>query len=360
MSRPRSSRPAPDTAPADATASPLWQGFVPPYLDFLRIERRLSAHTLAAYQRDLGQFVAYASERGHNTPHSIDTLLVEDWLARLRINEQQARTLHRKLSSLRSWFRFLQQHPAALPGDLPLSDSAIRSSSISSSSINNPVLGVRAPRRRQRLPAVTDIDQMQALLDARPAARADTSHMPTPNPILAARDQAIMELLYASGLRLSELCSLTVRNIEHLQNGMLRVIGKGRKSREVPVGKIAQQALQQWLQQRPQLLGNATATHSDALFLNARGGPLSPRGVQLIVARQGVQRQASAHLHPHLFRHAFASHLLESSGDLRAIQELLGHADIATTQIYTHLDNQHLAQVYDATHPRAQRRRTDD
>ena len=203
----------------------------------------------------------------------------------------------------------------------------------------NPAVGIRAPKASRRLPKTLDVDQTARLLDW------DSS-----DP-LAIRDRAIMELLYSSGLRLSELLHLEVTDLD-LKDATVRVTGKGRKTRVVPVGRHARHALQQWLQIRATL-----APLASALFLNRRGTRLAPRTVQQRLQQWGSKRGLPMRLHPHMLRHSCASHVLESSSDLRAVQELLGHSDIATTQIYTHLDFQHLARIYDDAHPRARKKK---
>tara|TARA_R110001599_G_scaffold274270_1_gene475488 strand:- start:459 stop:1136 length:678 start_codon:yes stop_codon:yes gene_type:complete len=203
---------------------------------------------------------------------------------------------------------------------------------------HNPAVDLRAPRSPRKLPRALDADLASQLLD-------DSSD----DDWLAVRDHAMLELFYSSGLRLSELAGLDISELD-LPQGEVRVLGKGRKTRLIPVGRMAREALQRWLELR--LLTN---TPEQALFIGKQGRRLTPRAIQLRVRRWGVTH-IGQNLHPHMLRHSFASHVLESSGDLRAVQELLGHADISTTQIYTHLDFQHLAQVYDKAHPRAKRK----
>jgi integrase/recombinase XerC len=204
----------------------------------------------------------------------------------------------------------------------------------------NPAQDVRAPKTKKRLPATLDADQMGRLL----AFRVDDS--------LSARDKAIMELFYSSGLRLTELTTLTMGSID-LKDRTVRVLGKGNKTRIVPIGRFGVDALKRWLKERAAWVKTGG---TDTLFVGKSGRPLSVRAVQLRVGTWGRRQGIGVHVHPHMFRHSFATHLLESSGDLRGVQELLGHADISTTQIYTHLDFQHLATVYEAAHPRARRR----
>ena len=202
----------------------------------------------------------------------------------------------------------------------------------------NPALDLRAPKAARPLPRTLDADLAAQLLDS-----------PGEDDWLGRRDQAMLELFYSSGLRLSELAGLDIADLD-LQQGEVRVTGKGNKTRVLPVGRMARRALQDWLSVRP-----ASDQAAQPLFVSQRGSALTPRAIQLRLRRHGVE-QIGQHLHPHMLRHSFASHMLESSGDLRAVQELLGHADISTTQIYTHLDFQHLAQVYDQAHPRAKRK----
>jgi len=203
----------------------------------------------------------------------------------------------------------------------------------------NPALEVRAPKAARRLPQTLDADQMARLLEI-PAGGG-----------LTARDRALMELLYSSGLRLAELVGLDLGDID-LKDRTVRVLGKGRKARIVPVGRLALAALRGWLRERATL----AAADELALFVAQGGRRLGPRAIQMRVSYWAKRQGLGLHVHPHLFRHSFASHLLESGGDLRGVQELLGHADISTTQIYTHLDFQHLARIYDAAHPRARRK----
>jgi integrase/recombinase XerC len=228
------------------------------------------------------------------------------------------RSLQRLLSVLRSLFRFM------------LDAGLIR---------NNPATDVKAPRSGRKLPALLDVDQIQQLL------------IENDQDVLAVRDRALMELIYSSGLRLAEVSSLNVTDIDVADN-TVRVTGKGSKTRVVPVGRQALEAIRLWRQQRAEL----TAADEPALFVGRHGRRLSHRAIQSRLSRMAGRQGLASHVHPHMLRHSFASHLLESSGDLRAVQELLGHADIATTQIYTHVDFQHLASVYDQAHPRARRR----
>ena len=286
------------------------------FLDHLRHERRYSPHTVAAYQRDLTHF---ESTTGHLADRA-DGAAVRRYAAKLHASGRSPRTIARRLSSLRALFRFLQR-------DNP--------------NLTNPVAGVSAPKARRPLPKNLDVDRAARLFP--PPADGGTEDPRT------LRDIAMLELLYGSGLRLAELVSANVADLD-LDAGSIRVTGKGGKERVLPLGKACAAALRRYLQQRPSLDDSAP------LFTGRGARRISPRTVQARIKRWGNGRLGSNELHPHMLRHSFASHLLESSGDLRAVQELLGHADIATTQIYTHLDFQHLAKVYDSSHPRANRK----
>ncbi|MCG8426055.1 MAG: tyrosine recombinase XerC [Chromatiales bacterium] len=288
------------------------------FLAHLQHERRLSPRTLDNYQRDLERFIAWANEQGINRWRQLGQPQIRGYVASLHRKGISGKSLQRELSSLRALFRYLLREGEA---------------------DNNPVQGVRAPKSERKLPATLDVDQLGHLLDAAPD-----------NP-LQQRDLAMMELFYSSGLRLSELISLNVQDIDP-HDAELEVTGKGDKTRRVPIGAQAMAALQSWLTLRPAL----AKADEPALFVSTRGSRIHPRSVQQRLKQWAQQHAAERHLHPHLLRHSFASHILESSGDLRAVQELLGHSDISTTQIYTHLDFQHLANVYDAAHPRAKKR----
>ncbi len=283
------------------------------YLEHLAVERRASPHTVAAYRRDLLRFVA---EVGDLAPGTVASHDVRAFAGRLHGSGLSPRSVARHLSSVRGLFAYLLRR-GALPG--------------------NPALGIQAPKAQRRLPGALDADQAAQLFTAEP----DTD--------LAKRDRAMLELLYGSGLRLSELVAIDLADVD-LAGGFVTVTGKGRKTRIVPLGGPAKAAIEAWLATRPGLSGAAP------LFTGRGDARISPRSVQLRVKKLARQAAANDGVHPHMLRHSFASHLLESSGDLRAVQELLGHANIGTTQIYTHLDFQHLAKVYDQAHPRAGRR----
>lgn len=283
----------------------------------LRAGRQLSAHSLEAAQRDLAQVMQFCHDQDIDGWSRLQPADVRQWLASLRRKNYAPASMARMLSSLRSFFRYLQRQGLVN---------------------NNPAQGIRAPRGEKRLPRTLDVDRAGQLLDQLPA---DT--------VPEVRDRAMLELLYSSGLRLSELTGLDLPDLD-LAAGQVRVLGKGGKQRDLPVGSKARAALQDWLAVRSQL-----ARDTPALFVGERGARIHPSVVRQRL-RQAGQLELGQHLHPHMLRHSFASHLLESSQDLRAVQELLGHANISTTQIYTHLDFQHLAQVYDRAHPRARRK----
>ena len=286
------------------------------YLAHLAGERRLSANTIENYRRDLLAFDGWLRQREQRKLASVTAEHVRGFIADEHRRGLSATSLQRRLSALRSFFRHLLRY-AEVAG--------------------NPAQGLRAPKAPRRLPKVLDADEMTRLVE-----------VPADAP-LGLRDRAMLELFYSSGLRLSELCALRWAALD-LPESLVRVTGKGDKTRLVPVGSHACVALKAWQ-------AEGKAAPDAPVFPGRAGGPISPRAVQLrlhlLAQRQGIWKR----VHPHLLRHSFASHVLESSGDLRGVQELLGHADIATTQIYTHLDFQHLAKVYDAAHPRARRKR---
>ena len=288
------------------------------FLHHLNVERRLSPHTLSNYRRDLEQARDFAAGQDLTCWRELTTHHLRALVAARHRAGIGGRSLQRLLSALRSFYQYL-----------------LREGMVSA----NPAVGLRAPKAPRRLPKTLDVDQTARLLE-----------WDSDDP-LAIRDRAIMELLYSSGLRLSELLNLEVSDLD-LKDGTVRVTGKGRKTRVVPVGRHARSALQQWLGIRATF-----TTHASMLFLSRRGERLAPRTVQQRLQQWGSKRGLPMRLHPHMLRHSCASHVLESSSDLRAVQELLGHADIATTQIYTHLDFQHLAKVYDNAHPRARKKK---
>ena len=290
-----------------------------PFLDHLAHERRLSPNTVSAYQRDLEYFAAELQRIDVTDPAQVNEHQVRALIARRYRQGLGPRSIQRMLSSIRSFYRYLMRE--GLAG-------------------GNPAAAVKAPKAPKKLPQTLDTDAVARLLDFEAS---------TP---LAIRDKAMMELFYSSGLRLSELAGLRCDEVD-LSSGLLRVTGKGNKARMVPIGSVAAEALVEWRKVR----GNFAGFEEPCIFVSSRGNPISVRTIQSRIRfwakKQGLPQQ----VHPHLLRHSFASHMLESSGDLRAVQELLGHADISTTQVYTHLDFQHLASVYDKTHPRAKKKK---
>lgn len=286
------------------------------YLDYLAIQRRASAHTLTNYRRELQRLITLCE----STPaDDVDAALVRRLAARLHAGGLAPRSVARALSAWRSFFRWRVRHGGAA---------------------HNPVEGVRAPRAPRSLPKNLGPDAMAALLDV----QADDP--------LELRDHAILELLYSAGLRLAELLALNVDALGALQSGEITVTGKRRKTRIVPVGPQAARAVAAWMAQR----GVFAHACEPALFVSRGGSRLSQSAVRSRVARWARLHGDGTHVHPHMLRHSFASHVLQSSGDLRAVQEMLGHASVQSTQIYTQLDFQHLAKVYDAAHPRARKR----
>lgn len=291
-----------------------------PLTDFIRhlaSEKRHSPRTCDSYQRDLQRLASWLSQSGLTAWERVCNHDLRRYVATLSREGLSGRSIARHLSATRRFYQFLLREKLAS---------------------DNPALDIRAPKSGRRLPRVADVDQLSHLLDCQP------------DDPLEVRDLCMFELMYSSGLRLAELASLDLDTVD-LRGGEVRVLGKGGKERLLPVGRKAIAAIQTWLRHRAALANDSET----ALFVSQRGERLSHRSIQARLSRWGISRGADQKLHPHLLRHSFASHMLESSGDLRAVQELLGHADIATTQVYTHLDFQHLARVYDQSHPRARR-----
>jgi len=289
------------------------------YLQHLAAERRLSSHTVAAYQRDLANLVRLIGD----TPLAeLGVTDIRGAIVKLRSQNLAPASVARQLSSWRGFYVFACRRLGYA---------------------HNPCTGLRPPKAAKALPQVLSPDVCAQLLDGGAAV--------TPDNALCARDRAMFELFYSSGLRLSELSGLDLDDL-NLQSGEAQVTGKGRKTRIVPVGQQALDAIAAWLVQRLALVRENSA----ALFVSQRGTRLSTRSVQLRLNRWAVEAGLGQHVHPHMLRHAFATHVLQSSGDLRAVQEMLGHASISTTQVYTHLDWQHLAKVYDQAHPRARKK----
>lgn len=296
------------------------QAHISAYLAQLATQRRASPHTVSNYRRDLDKLSTLSMDLPLT---DLATHHIRRYVAQLHAGGLSARSLGRLLSAWRGFFAWLLQH-----GAMTL----------------NPCTGLHPPKAAKPLPKALSVDEAMRLLDAPLDDNQD--------PALQARDRAMFELCYSAGLRLAELAALDCDvAAEAAREGEIRVVGKRQKARILPVGDIAVTALSAWLPYRHSL----AAADETALFVNRRGQRLGMRSIQLRLAQFARQAGLVRHVHPHMLRHAFASHMLQSSGDLRAVQDLLGHASIASTQIYTHLDFQHLAQVYDQAHPRAKR-----
>ena len=290
------------------------------FLAYLRDVRQLSPHTLSNYQRDLDSLSAFCERRGINSPLRVEEADIRQWVGEMHRRGLAGSSIQRSLSAARSFFTFLGREQRQQ---------------------RNPAAAIQAPRRPRKLPKTLDADQVDRYL-----------RFEEDSPV-ALRDRAIAELFYSSGLRLAELVAANIDDLDR-ESALITVTGKGSKTRTVPVGSVALAALDAWLAVRPQIEADRDA--AAALFTSNRGKRISERSIQARLKLQGRKAGMHQDVHPHMLRHSFASHMLESSGDLRAVQELLGHANISTTQIYTHLDFQHLAKVYDAAHPRARKR----
>jgi integrase/recombinase XerC len=291
------------------------------FIDYLRDVRQLSPHTLSNYQRDLASLQRYCEEHSKQSAEQLVEADIRTWVSQLHRRGLAGSSIQRSLSAARSFFNYLSREQGRP---------------------RNPAASVQAPRKPRKLPKTLDADQVSKYL----SFDEDT--------VIARRDRAITELFYSSGLRLAELVAVDINDIDQ-HSKLLTVTGKGNKTRTVPVGSMALQAIERWLQVRPD--NSVDEDGAVALFTSSRGQRISVRNIQARLKVQGRKSGMLQDVHPHMLRHSFASHMLESSGDLRAVQELLGHANISTTQIYTHLDFQHLAKVYDAAHPRAKRRK---
>ncbi|HIF18403.1 MAG TPA: tyrosine recombinase XerC [Cycloclasticus sp.] len=290
------------------------------FLEVLKVERRLSLNTLKAYARDLAQLAVYCDEQNLADWAELDSHYVRQFIAQRHRKGLGSRSLQRELSACRSFFDYLIKMK-----QLP----------------NNPASGIRAPKAAKPLPHVLDVDQVNALLEVEPSDD------------LEVRDIAMWEVLYSSGLRVSELANVNLMNLDLSAKSILVVSGKGQKSRLLPLGGKAIKAIKTWLTIR----SGKIKTDEMALFVGKTGARLTTRNIQLRLERWRKKHGLQGRLYPHMLRHSFASHMLESSQDLRAVQELLGHSNISTTQVYTHLDFQHLASVYDKAHPRAKQRK---
>lgn len=287
------------------------------FMIHLQSEKQLSPHTVTNYKRDLLKLIGFCENHAElSTWQSLKQTHIRQFIASEHRHGLSGKSLHRILSAVRSFYHFLMREKKVT---------------------QNPAVGVSAPKTPRKLPVTLDADQLSNLLSEQQ------------DGFLALRDKAMMELLYSSGLRLAELVNANINDVDFNTN-TITVTGKGKKTRIVPVGSMAKTALTQWLALRE------AKQDQEALFINNRGKRLSARSIQSRVYLWGVKNGAEQPLHPHVLRHSFASHLLESSGDLRGVQELLGHNSISTTQIYTHLDFQHLAQSYDKAHPRAHKK----
>lgn len=292
------------------------------FLDYLQFERRYSKHTWENYQRDLLQFTRWLVNHADGQPlNDVDEFTVRQWVSQLHREGLKSRSLQRKLSSLRSYYQYQIKHHHITV---------------------NPATDIRAPKDSKPLPKTLDIEQVTQLLNIEG------------DDFISIRDKAIIELFYSSGLRLAELAGLELADID-LDSALITVMGKGNKTRILPLGSKAVEALRIWLDHRA--LSNRKQLN--ALFLSQQGNAISHRNIQLRMNYWQKKQGITQTIHPHKLRHSFASHLLQSSGDLRAVQEFLGHSDISSTQVYTHLDYQHLASVYDQAHPRARRKKKD-
>ena len=290
------------------------------FLSHLEIVKQLSFHTLDSYKRDLQKFKNYIDEQEISSWPKVSEHDVRSYVNKERRRGLNPRSLQRLLSSIRSFFNYQ-------------ADEGLISI--------NPAHGISSPKAAKLLPKAMDTDLVQRLLDFKPKGNIEI------------RDKAMAEVLYSSGLRLAELCNLDLTSIS-IKERSCRVVGKGNKTRDLPIGRKAIQAIRDWLVHRSEFIKEPDINTEKALFLNNKGKRISPRSVQLRLAKLSKMRGLPS-VNPHMLRHSFASHVLESSGDLRAVQEMLGHSDIGTTQIYTKLDFQHLSKVYDKSHPRAKK-----
>jgi integrase/recombinase XerC len=289
------------------------------FFQYLQSERHYSPHTLSNYRRDISGFLAHCRQQNLTHWTDIKNQQVREYILHRHRSGYSGKSLQRLLSCLRSLFRHLLRH------------HTIRV---------NPTAGLRAPKSQRKLPEVLSVDALNHLLNIEASDPASF------------RDLAMMELLYGSGLRLSELTGLNMDNI-YWSEQMLMVSGKGNKQRRVPFGSKARKALVNWLPQR----AGITTKKEVAVFVSLKGVRISPRSVETQLKKRAIEQGIHQRIYPHLLRHSFATHILESSGDLRAVQELLGHVNLSTTQIYTHVNFQHLVNVYDQAHPRARRKK---
>ena len=290
------------------------------FVEYLSVEKRLAKNTILSYKRDLGSLERFISKQKAKTIESATSTDIQDFISSDFKTGLSARTIQRKVSSIRAFFCYLKERKAIK---------------------NNPAKNIRTPKTKSNLPRTIDPDQIPRLLKN------------SGRTFFEIRDKTMLEIFYSCGLRLSELVGLNLKDIS-LENSSLRVLGKGNKERVLPIGEKAKKSLGHWLQHRSKLKKDL-GTPEEALFLSTRGTRISTRNVQKRLTAWGLKLGFAEKIYPHKIRHSFATHLLESSQDLRAVQELLGHENIGTTQIYTHLDFQHLAKIYDQAHPRANR-----
>lgn len=290
------------------------------FYQYLQTEKQYSEHTLTNYQRDIGSFLGFCEQQTITDFSRLDSGHIRSFIANRHRQGLGGKSLQRLLSALRSLFQFLNRQGLLA---------------------NNPAKGIRAPKTPRKLPELLTVDQLDQLLNIKSDA------------VLSLRDKALMELMYGCGLRLSEVVTLDLDKVDKAQQ-ILTVIGKGEKQRQLPYGAKAKQALEAWLTIRSQIAD----TDEKAVFVSQRGQRLKQRSIQQRLKKWAITQGLDSDLYPHKLRHSFASHILESSGDLRAVQELLGHENLSTTQIYTHLDFGHLAKVYDDAHPRARKKQS--
>ena len=283
------------------------------YILYVSDVKNLSKNTSLSYERDLKKFAAFINSLNISQYNQIDDEVCSAWIGHLYTSGNNPRSIQRHLSSAKGFFRFLKKNGLISSSPLDL---------------------VTAPKIANTLPDVLSPEDVEQLLNFKPSS------------VIEIRDMAIVELMYSSGLRVSEAININITDFEDDMT-FLRVLGKGSKTRLVPLGKFAIKAVENWLNERKKI-----SNDTEALFLNSKGNRLSVRSVQLRLKKMAI-KQGLPPIHPHMLRHSFATHMLESSGDLRTIQELLGHSSLSTTQIYTKLDYQHLAKIYDEAHPRA-------
>jgi integrase/recombinase XerC len=299
--------------------SPAAEDMLSSFLEQLKIEKRASNHTVTNYQRDLRRLSAYGKEKFLEKWADLKQGDIRAHIAARHRKGISSKSLQRELSAIRSFYAFLLKNRLAE---------------------SNPAQHVKAPKQARKLPKTLDVDQVKGLLEAGTSSA------------LEVRDVAMFELFYSSGLRLSELNALDIIDLDLADRSLIVRSGKGGKSRVLPIGGKAIKAINNWLQERSKL----KAIADDALFVTTKGRRLGQRSIELRLTQWCKKKGLQEHIHPHMLRHSFASHMLESSQDLRAVQELLGHSNISTTQIYTHLDFQHLAEIYDKAHPRAKKK----